>query len=168
MGPGLLTMMSGCTIDEYGAKPQSSRRLQQIPVSMPFEFVADGAPVSQQTRRRGRLRDWILQVRMDAARSWDADHPFGGEVMVTITYIYESRVSRPLDIDNVVKPILDALKGLVYFDDGQVTDLICRKRAVGKELRIPKPSRLLDETHENSEQFVHVEVDDALSEVVSQ
>ncbi len=137
-------------------------------MSMPFEFVADGAPVSHQTLRRGRLRDWILKVRRDAAQIWDADHPFGGEVMVTITYIHESRESRPLDSDNIVKPILDALKGLVYFDDCQVSDLICHKRAFGKELRIPNPSRLLDESHERSQQFVHIEVGNALSLEVSQ
>ncbi len=34
--------------------------------------------------------------------------------MVTITYVYDEV---PLDVDNIPKPILDALKGLVFSDD---------------------------------------------------
>jgi Holliday junction resolvase RusA-like endonuclease len=33
-----------------------------------------------------------------------------------------------MDIDNIPKPISDALQGLVYLDDEQVTDVLCRKR----------------------------------------
>ena len=45
--------------------------------------------------------------------------------MVIIVYYYDNYL---MDIDNVPKPILDALKGVVFEDDSQVTDLICRKR----------------------------------------
>ena len=43
-----------------------------------------------------------------------------------------------MDIDNLPKPISDALKGLVYLDDEQVTDIVCRKRNLNRdyELRI--------------------------------
>ena len=49
--------------------------------------------------------------------------------MVVLTYYFkdESR-SESLDVDNIPKPILDALSGLVYADDRQITDLVCRKR----------------------------------------
>ena len=33
---------------------------------LPFEFVIDGPPVSQQARRRARLRDWISKVEDDS------------------------------------------------------------------------------------------------------
>ena len=42
---------------------------------------------------------------------WATEPPFDGQVMVDITYLYEGS---SLDVDNVPKPILDALKGLVY------------------------------------------------------
>ena len=75
--------------------------------------------------------------------------------MVTITYVY---ADSPMDVDNVPKPILDGLKGLVYFDDSQVTDLLCRKRRYGLELEIPNPTPLLSSTYEHFEEFVHVNV----------
>lgn len=40
----------------------------------------------------------------------------------------------------MAKPILDALSGLVYEDDAQVSDLLCRKRNRNEELLIRDPS----------------------------
>ena len=71
--------------------------------------------------------------------------------MVTITYFYD-RVS--LDVDNIPKPILDALKGLGYLDDEQVTDIICRKRNLNTELRIENPSSVLAQGFSRANQFL--------------
>ena len=87
-----------------------------------------------------------------------------GEVMVTITYLYEGA---SLDVDNIPKPILDALKGLVYSDDAQVSDLLCRKRDLNGDLRIEHPSSVLLDTLQHSEQFLHITVDNALSREVT-
>ena len=135
---------------------------------MSFEFVVVGSPMSKQARRRKRVKAWTQYVQNFAGLSWGADQPFVGDVMVTITYIYNLRYDRPqIDVDNIPKPILDALKGLVYSDDSQVTDLICRKRRNGLDLRIPDSSALLRSTHERSIEFVHVSVENAPQSEVS-
>ena len=64
---------------------------------------------------------------------WDAESPFVGEVMVVITYYFKGGA---LDVDNMPKPILDALNGLVYADDRQITDLVCRKRDRNRDLQL--------------------------------
>ena len=46
-------------------------------------------------------------------------------IAVGITYFF---VNDTLDVDNIPKLILDALNGLVFGDDRQVSDLSCRKR----------------------------------------
>ncbi len=84
--------------------------------------------------------------------------------MVTITYLYEGA---SLDVDNISKPILDALKGLVYSDDTQVSDLLCRKRDLKGDLRIQDPLLLLLKTLEHSEQFLHIIVDNTLNQEVA-
>ena len=91
---------------------------------------------------------------------WDAEPPFAGEVMVGITYYFKGE---SLDVDNMPKPILDALKGLVYADDDQITDLVCRKRDRDRDLEFENPSPVLLETLERSEQFLHIIVTEALS-----
>jgi endodeoxyribonuclease RusA len=42
------------------------------------------------------------------------------EIRLMITYFHRDA---PTDLDNIVKPLLDSLKLLVYRDDDQVTDL---------------------------------------------
>jgi Holliday junction resolvase RusA-like endonuclease len=128
---------------------------------LPFEFVIDGPPVSQQARRRSRRDEWKLDVQNAAKQIWCNDPPFNGEVMVTITYLFEGA---SLDVDNIPKPILDAIKGLVYVDDSQVSDLLCRKRDMKGDLRIANPSSLLLETLRDSEQFLHVAVVSAMGQ----
>ena len=105
-------------------------------MAIPFEFVIAGPPVSQQIRNRrrpSRREEWMQTVRTAAERRWDGEPPFMGEVAVTITYV-SSRAR--VDVDNIPKPILDALKGFVYADDRQVADLMCRRKSLDPNLRI--------------------------------
>ena len=78
--------------------------------------------------------------------------------MVTIIYFYDSVT---LDVDNIPKPILDALKGLVYVDDEQVTDIVCRKRDLNTDVRIENPSRILSDGLAGAKQFLYIAVDEA-------
>ena len=120
--------------------------------------------MSQQARRRRRVEEWTQRVQTVAESRWDSDPPFAGEVVVVITYFFEGA---SLDVDNIPKPILDALKGLVYSDDSQVSDLLCRKRDLNGDLRIPNPSTVLLETHRDSRQFLHITVANALTQEVA-
>ena len=130
---------------------------------IPFEFVIDGPPISQQARRRRLIKEWTDEVQSVAEKNWDTEPPFVGEVMVSITYFFEGG---SLDVDNIPKPILDALKGLIYRDDSQVTDLLCRKRDLNGDLRIQNPSSVLLGTLQQSEQFLHITVISALNQEV--
>ena len=78
--------------------------------------------------------------------------------MLTITYFYD-RVK--LNVDNIPKPILDALKGLIYLDDEQVTDILCRKRNLNTELRLANPSSILAEGFSRANQFLYVVIGEA-------
>ena len=66
-----------------------------------------------------------------------------------------------MGIDNLPEPILDALKGLVYLDDEQVTDVFCRKRNLNNNLRIENPSRVLAEGLGRSNEFLYIVVEEA-------
>lgn len=127
-------------------------------MALPFEFALDGPPVSQQARRRFRVSQWTQNVRGSAERRWDGSPPVGGPVMVDILYIFDSV---PFDVDNIPKPILDALKGLVYADDSQITDLTCRKRPWRRLLRTAAPSPVFDEFLYHRNEFIYVRISDS-------
>ena len=79
---------------------------------LPFEFVVEGPPVSQQTRRRARRRAWVDELRRSAMSRWPpGEPPAAGAIHVEITHVF---VGTSGDLDNLAKPVLDALKGLVY------------------------------------------------------
>jgi len=95
-----------------------------------------------------------------AEQHWPAGElPATGQVMLTITYFYESESS--MDIDNIPKPISDALKGLVYLDDEQVTDALCRKRSLSSNSRIENPSSVLTEGLSRGNEFLYIVVVEA-------
>lgn len=78
--------------------------------------------------------------------------------MLTIIHFYDS-VS--MDIDNLPKPILDALKGLVYLDDEQITDVVCRKRNLHGDFRLENPSSVLAEGFGRGNEFLYILVENA-------
>jgi crossover junction endodeoxyribonuclease RusA len=91
---------------------------------LPFEFIIDGPPMSAQSRNRGRLAAWKVEVAAAAARRWSGPLHHG-KARVIVTY-YHIRETAGLDADNMIKPILDALIGVVYVDDRQATHITAR------------------------------------------
>jgi crossover junction endodeoxyribonuclease RusA len=103
-------------------------------------------------------------VRRVAEQYWPVGElPASGSVMLTITYFYEG-VS--MDTDNLPKPISDALKGLVYLDDEQMTDVLCRKRNLNNNLRIENPSTVLAEGFRRGNEFLYIVVEEAPNQEV--
>ena len=122
---------------------------------IPFEMIMEQAPVSSQTRRRHRFHEWRQDLESAARQIWGLDTPVTHPIMVTITYFFDDT---PVDVDNIPKPVLDALKGLVFRDDSQVYDLLCRKRDRADNLRFDRPPRNLIHALNNSRQVIHVKV----------
>ncbi|MEH2063000.1 MAG: RusA family crossover junction endodeoxyribonuclease [Nostoc sp.] len=132
-----------------------------------FEFIVDGPPVSQQARNRGkgnRLQAWKNTVRQEAEKYWSSEQKTAtGLVMLQITYFYDSD---QIDVDNIVKPIQDAIKGLVYVDDNQVSDLLVRKRNLLGNFRIENMTSTLAEGFTRGNEFLYIVVIDAPNQEV--
>jgi crossover junction endodeoxyribonuclease RusA len=124
-----------------------------------FEFIVIGRPVSQQTRRRERVRAWQATVRQEAEKYWPSDQqPATGAVMLKVTYFYDAVA---IDADNIVKPIQDAIIGLAYLDDDQITDVYVRKRNLSGNFRIENITPILAEGLTQGNEFLHIVVTDA-------
>ncbi len=131
---------------------------------LPFEFIIEGPPVSQQTRRRARLREWKRKIREHAESQWPPEEfPHMEQLIIKITYFYDE-VS--MDVDNIPKPISDALNGLVYFDDEQFTDNYTRKRNLNDELIIENPSTVLASGLSLETEFLYIIIDEAPNQQV--
>lgn len=90
-----------------------------------LEFIVAGTPKSVQASA-GSKRAWRQRVSAAATAALPPPHLVGTlPVRVTVIYFY---VRTDLDLDNILKPILDALNGIAYVDDEQVIDVIAAKR----------------------------------------
>lgn len=124
-----------------------------------FEFIVDGPPVSQQTRRRERLKAWKTTVRQEAEKYWSSEQKIAtGLMMLQIIYFYDAVA---MDVDNIVKPIQDAIIGLVYVDDDQVTDVLVRKRDLSGNFKVENMTSTLAEGFARGNEFLHIVVIDA-------
>jgi crossover junction endodeoxyribonuclease RusA len=110
----------------FAALSSTAADLRRKALLMPFEFVIPRRPVSLQTRRRERLQQWKEYVRAQAATVWLGHAPFQQEdLSLTLVYLFDDA---PVDTDNIIKPIQDALVGLVFEDDILVTDVRSHRR----------------------------------------
>jgi hypothetical protein len=80
------------------------------------------------------------------------------DLVLRVAYFY---VYAPAaDLDNIVKPLQDALKGVAFEDDIQVVDLVASMRRKGVSDRIPMTAMLATAFGGGSD-FVYVTVDRA-------
>jgi crossover junction endodeoxyribonuclease RusA len=66
-----------------------------------------------------------------------------------------------LDVDNIIKPIQDALVGLAFPDDSLVTDVISRRRQLRRTFDLSRVSPVLIEGFAYGDEFVYIHVSDA-------
>jgi hypothetical protein len=88
-----------------------------------FEFLLPRRPVSLQAKR---LQPWKAYVRAEATRAWTSATPSDAEAF-RLTLVYLCNTS-PVDIDNIIKPIQDALETVVYPADEFITDVDSHRR----------------------------------------
>lgn len=94
---------------------------------MYFDFLIPNRPVSLQTRKTANLQAWKQYVRNEAAKTWTGQIFSGNDLQLTLIYLYNSD---PVDTDNIIKPIQDALIGLVYDDDLLISDVDAHRRSL--------------------------------------
>lgn len=126
-----------------------------------FEFIVPGPPVSQQTQDRVRLQAWKETVRAAAKVNWpNGASPSAEKLQITVVYFHDAITIR-MDNDNMVKPIQDALKEMIYVDDRQITDTQVRKTNLDGEFRVKGMSRVLAEGFCLGQEFIYIRVESA-------
>ena len=89
-----------------------------------FEFLIQRRPLSLQAKRP-KLQAWKQFVRSEAAKVWSSPVVQVGDLQLTLVYLCDQS---PPDTDNIVKPIQDALIGLVFTDDSLIADVESHRR----------------------------------------
>ncbi|MFG2014699.1 RusA family crossover junction endodeoxyribonuclease [Actinomadura geliboluensis] len=89
-------------------------------LELPWDVVVPGTPASVQGSS-ARRRQWKAAVTAAARTAWPAGiPPLAEPLSLRVTCFH---LGAPLDVDNMLKPIQDALVGVVYDDDKHLTDV---------------------------------------------
>jgi hypothetical protein len=85
------------------------------------------------------------------------------DVAVLIIYFYQGETT--LDVDNIAKSLLDALKGVLFRDDKQVSELLIRKSRLSAGFSLTGASPYLLDAIERmtkaGSDFVYIRIDEA-------
>jgi crossover junction endodeoxyribonuclease RusA len=113
-----------------------------VEIEFPFEFVVEGTPVSAQRSRREPVRQWQMRI-VEASRKVLPEGHFASEGPMSVTMYYFCSAPMRGDIDNIVKPILDAMCKHIYLDDHQVERLLIQKFEPGGAFSFASPTATL-------------------------
>lgn len=94
----------------------------------PLEFHLTGTPISLQGRSASKER-WKTEVKKAARQriAQTVDWAWLDPEPLALTIYYFPSIPMGGDIDNIVKPIMDALVGVAYLDDKSIERVIVQK-----------------------------------------
>lgn len=93
-----------------------------------------------------------------AQAAWpQGDPPLQDKLQVHVICYHDS--APPLDVDNMLKPIQDALIGIAYVDDGQVTDIHGYLRDVNDRYEVRGMTPAQADGFVSNQAFVHIRVE---------
>jgi crossover junction endodeoxyribonuclease RusA len=123
-----------------------------------LEFVVPGPPVSHQTSDRANLKAWKDKVKAEAAKTWTGA-PLAVNLRFTLINFHEGD-KPPMDDDNMVKPIRDALNKFVYDDDRQIRHSETYHIPIDDPVRIRRASAILLAAFSKGDEFLYVRIED--------
>jgi crossover junction endodeoxyribonuclease RusA len=128
-------------------------------VVLPVEFRVTGIPISHQSHNKQLLESWRTSVAEAALEAIPPGlQPVAVDVELQVVYYFEGAPAQIPDEDNALKPIQDALIGIIYVDDRQVMDGSCSKRDIDGPYRVRRWSPVLAAGFVQGDEFVHVVV----------
>lgn len=134
---------------------------------LPFEFVVPGTPVSLGASPRSRTV-WQEKIRA-AARAVLPEGYWLLTRSLSVTVFVFPNAPLQGDIDNRLKPILDAMSLRIYADDSQVERLLIQKFEPGRAFTPSTPSAIMQLAARlgESEPVVYIRVDEDYIEASS-
>jgi crossover junction endodeoxyribonuclease RusA len=124
-----------------------------------LEFIIEGTPVSHQTSDKTNLKAWQATVKAAAGKVWSSP-PLTGKLRFLLINFHEGD-KPPLDDDNMVKPIRDALNKFVYDDDRQIRYSETIQVCIDDPVKIRRAPAVLLAAYSKGDEFLYVRIEDA-------
>jgi crossover junction endodeoxyribonuclease RusA len=109
-----------------------------VEIEFPLEFIVEGTAVSLQAKRRESIDQWKSRIK-EASRTVLPEEHFA-----TASPHFPADEMQG-DLDNIVKPILDALNRHIYMNDQQIQRILVQKFEPGAVFAFSSPSPVLQD-----------------------
>lgn len=156
---------STCASSRPIARAQTGHRMDDldhdVTVPFPLEFLIRATPRSLQSSGKAK-EAWKSMVGVAAREQIAAirDFTFLDRRPLSVTIFYFPPAPMQGDIDNIVKPILDGLWGIVYPDDQVVEKVVVQKFEPGLYVEFESLTDALQRAIAADRPVVYVMVDD--------
>lgn len=131
----------------------------------PLEVVLQGTPISHQSKNPINRNAWKQRVNEAALKRRKETYELGfldvRPLAVTIFYFPGNPMEG--DIDNIVKPIMDAMIGVAYIDDKAVERVAVQKFEPECVREFLSPTAQLTIALDTAPPVVYIQVNDDLS-----
>lgn len=131
---------------------------------MHLEFVVVGTPISnQQSTPNGRknLTSWRKKVIAEATAVWGTKTPLPSSQPLKVILInFYGGTKSSVDLDNMLKPILDAMQSIVYDDDRQFSQAEITHASITAVFQIVGAASIIIHTIHAGKPFVFVRIED--------
>ncbi len=126
-----------------------------------FEFAVLGTPASAQSkgRKKDAYKQRVAEAARTATRDWSEPDAAGSTVSVWMVYFYLGDTN--LDVDNFIKPTLDAMCEVLYRDDRQVVQVLARKTRIDDLVVVSLSSPALADALREKRDFVLIGLGEA-------
>ncbi len=134
-----------------------------VEITFPLEFIVQGTPVSLQVKRPESKTVWKERVKQASCHALPEGH-YATESPLTVTLFYFPNGEMQGDVDNIVKPVLDALDKHIYFDDRQIERVWVQKFEPGRVFQFRNPSESLAEALTGRKPLLYIRFGDDTTE----
>ena len=128
-----------------------------VEIEFPLEVMVKGVPLSLGASTASK-EEWKQRIRTAAKEELPEGH-FATDGPMKVLIYYFSDAPTNVDLDNIVKPILNSFSKFVYLDDRQVERLVVHKFEPGRLFTFASPSPRLAETVGTEGPRVYMKID---------
>lgn len=130
-----------------------------VEIAFPVEFIVQGTPVSLQASPRSRDA-WKRRVREASLGALPEGHFQSDSTRFAVTILHFPASPMEGDIDNIIKPILDALSQHIYVDDQYVERIWVQRIEPGTLVSFRAPSPTLQIALRSTDPVTYIRVSD--------
>lgn len=127
---------------------------------MEWEFVVPGIPMSANGKSSTRRKDWIERVRSHAIQDLPSEgFPIVGDVAIRVVFFHAGPTN--VDVDNILKRVIDGMYPEVILDDEQVQDVMAARRDILGKARFTNPPDIILPALFRGAPFIYVSIETA-------